>query len=128
QAELRRDHPERFDMAAANRHAAHGGGTKYFGVDKLDAAGMKRLHEISPITAVHKGMSPFLIIHGTADEQVAFEESPAMCEAMKKAGDRCDLIQVEGGKHGMGNWDKSAEMQHWKPEMVAWLKKTMHVK
>jgi alpha-L-fucosidase 2 len=127
QSELRRDHPERFDMVSANRHAEHGGGTKYFGVEKLDEAGMKRLHEISPITAVHKGMAPFLIIHGTADNQVAYEESPAMCDAMKQVGAKCDLIPIEGGGHGMGGWDKSEAMQHWKPELVAWLKKTMKV-
>jgi alpha-L-fucosidase 2 len=70
-------------------------------------------------------MAPFLIIHGTADEQVAYEMSPAMCEAMKKAGDQCELISIAGGKHGMAGWDKSADMQHWKPEMVAWLRKTL---
>ncbi len=128
QVELRRDHPERFDMVSANRHTANGGGARYFGVDTVDAAGMARLHEISPITAVHKGMAPFLIIHGTADNQVAFEESPAMCEAMKKAGDSCDLIRVEGGGHGMSSWEKSAEMQRWKPEMTEWLRKTLKVR
>ena len=126
-AELRRDHPERFEMAAANRHAAHGGGIRYFGVEKLDQAGMARLHQVSPITAVHRGMAPFLIIHGTADEQVAYEQSPAMCWAMKKAGAECELISIAGGKHGMGSWEKSSAMQHWKPELVVWLKKTMKV-
>ncbi len=125
QAKLRRDRPERFDMASANRHAANGGGIGYFGVAKLDDAGLARLREISPLNAVHKGMAPFLIIHGTADEQVAYEMSPAMCDAMKKAGNKCELISIAGGKHGMGGWEKSAEMQQWKPEMVAWLRKTL---
>jgi acetyl esterase len=127
QAELRRDHPERFDMASANRHAAHGGGTKYFGVDSLDTAGMARLRAVSPIHAVHKGMAPLLIIHGTSDDQVAYEESPAMCAVMKKAGGKCDLISIEGGRHGMGSWEKSPAMTHWKPELVAWLKKNLQL-
>ncbi len=84
QAELRRDHPERFDMASANLHTARGGGTRYFGVETLDAAGIARLHEISPITAVHKGMAPFLIFHGTADNQVAFEESPLCAMRLRR--------------------------------------------
>jgi len=29
-----------------------------------------------------------------------------------------------GGGHGMSGW-RAPEMQHWKPEMVAWLNKTM---
>ncbi len=125
---LRRDHPERFDMESANRHLAHGGGIKYFGVDELNDAGLAKLRAASAVHAVHKGMAPFLIIHGTADEQVAYELSPSMCDAMKKVGAKCDLIGIEGGKHGMGSWEKSAEMQHWKPELIAWLNKTLGVK
>jgi alpha-L-fucosidase 2 len=69
---LRRDHPERFDMTSISRHAANGGGIHFFGVDQLDAAGIAKLHSISPMAGVHKGMPPFLCIHGTADDQVAF--------------------------------------------------------
>jgi alpha-L-fucosidase 2 len=124
-AKLRRDHPERFDMASANRHLANGGGIAFFGVSKLDDAGLAHLREISPANAVHKGMAPFLMIHGTADEQVAYELSPAMCNAMKTMGDKCDLISVQDGRHGMTNWEKAPAMQHWKPELVAWLRKTL---
>ena len=85
-AELRRDHPERFNMTSINRHAANGGGIHFFGAEQLDAAGLAKLRAISPIFAVHKGMAPFLCIHGTKDDQVVFEQSPAMCEAMHKVG------------------------------------------
>jgi len=126
-AVLRRDHPERFDMVSANRHTANGGGIRYFGLETLDDAAMKRLHEVSPITAVHKGMAPFLIFHGTKDNQVPYEESPAMCEAMKKTGASCQLIPIEGGSHGMSSWANSPEMQHWKTDVVVWLKKTLQI-
>ena len=124
-AEARRDHPERFNMATINRHAANGGGIHFFGAEQLDAEGLAKLRKISPIAAVHKGMAPFLCIHGNKDDQVAYEQSPAMCDAMHKVGAICDLITIEGGGHGMG-W-RAPEMQHWKPEMVAWLKKTLKV-
>jgi len=39
-------------------------------------------------------------------------------------GASCELIPIEGGGHGMSGW-RAPEMQHWKPEMVAWLNKTM---
>jgi len=42
-------------------------------------------------------------------------------------GAACELIPIEGGGHGMGGW-RAPEMQHWKAEMVAWLKKTLNVK
>jgi alpha-L-fucosidase 2 len=123
-AELRRDHPERFNMTSISRHAANGGGIHFFGAEQLDAAGLAKLHGISPIFAVHKGMPPFLAIHGDKDDQVAFEQSPAMCDAMHKVGAVCDLITIEGGGHGMSGW-RAPEMQHWKPEMIAWLNKTL---
>ena len=125
-AELRRDHPERFNMTSINRHASNGGGIHFFGAEKLDEAGLAKLRSISPIAGVHKGMPPFLCIHGTKDDQVSYEQSPAMCDAMHKVGAGCELIAIEGGGHGMGSW-RTPEMQHWKPEMIAWLKKTLNV-
>jgi acetyl esterase len=123
-AEERRDHPERFNMTSINRHAANGAGIHYFGADQLDAAGLAKLHAASPIFAVHKGMPPFLCIHGNKDDQVAYEQSPAMCDAMHRLGVVCELVTINGGGHGMGGW-KASEMQHWKPEMIAWLRKTL---
>jgi dipeptidyl aminopeptidase/acylaminoacyl peptidase len=49
-----------------------------------------------------------------------------MCDAMRRVGAACQLITIEGGGHGMRGW-RAPETQHWKPEMVAWLKKTLHV-
>ena len=120
-AELRR-----FNMTAIDRHAANGSGIHFFGVDRLDPEGLAKLRSISPLFAVHKGMPPFLCIHGTKDDQVVYEQSTAMCEAMHKVGARCELITIEGGGHGMSGWRKP-EMQHWKPETIAGLKQTLRV-
>ncbi len=125
-ASQRRDHPENFNMKSINRHAANGGGIRFFGVQQLDEAGLAQLWKISPIAGVHAGMAPFLAIHGTKDDQVSFDQSPALCDAMHKVKAGCDLITVEGGGHGMSSW-KAPEMQHWKPEMIAWLRKTLNV-
>ncbi len=125
-AERRRDHPEEFNMVSISRHAANGGGIHFFGAEQLDAGGLSKLHDVSPIFAVHKGMPPFLVIHGTKDEQVSYDQSTAFCDAIRKVGTRCELIPIENGKHGMSQW-KDASMQHWKPEMIAWLQKTLKV-
>jgi acetyl esterase len=122
----RRDHPERFNMTSINRHAAHGGGIHFFGADALDDAGRAKVRAASPIHAVSKGMPPFLCIHGTKDDQVPYDQSPAMCDAMRKVGASCELITIEGGGHGMSGW-RAEDMQHWKPEMIVWLKKTLKV-
>ncbi|MBV8896518.1 MAG: alpha/beta hydrolase [Acidobacteriaceae bacterium] len=125
-AQLRRDHPEQFDMTTINRHAAHGGGIHFFGVAELNEDGRARLRTESPIAAVHKGMPPFLIIAGNKDDQVAYSQSTDFCDAIQRVGAGCELITVEDGGHGMSRWN-TPEMQHWKPEMIAWLKKTLTV-
>ncbi len=122
----RRDHPERFNMTSIKRHAANGGGVHFFGVDTLDAEGLRKLRALAPIGGVHKGMPPFLCIHGTKDDQVPYSQSVEMCKAMKAAGASCELIPMEGGGHGMSGW-RAPELQHWKAGMVAWLDKTLRV-
>ena len=123
-AQLRHAHPERFDMATINRHASHGGGIHFFGVEELNTAGLTKLHALAPITGVHKGMPPFLCIHGNKDDQVSYEQSTTFCDAIRGTGSTCELITVEGGGHGMSRW-RAPEMQNWKPEMIGWLKKTL---
>ncbi len=91
-------------MASINGHQKTGGGIWFFGVDGYDEASFAKLKAISPLYAVHKGMPPFLEIHGTRDDQVPYEQSTLMCEAMHKVGARCDIITVEAGGHGMGSW------------------------
>jgi dipeptidyl aminopeptidase/acylaminoacyl peptidase len=72
-------------------------------------------------------MPPVLAIHGTRDDQVPYEQSTILCEAMRKVSARCDIITIEAGGHGMGGW-KDADQQHYKAEMVGWLKQTLGVK
>src|ERR1039457_2679887 len=59
-AEARRDHPERFNMATINQHAANGGGIHFFGAEQLDAAGRARMRAGAPMGAVPKGRAPVL--------------------------------------------------------------------
>jgi acetyl esterase len=119
----RRDHPERFNMASIRRHFANGGGMRFFGAEQLDEEGVAKLRATAPLRAVHKGMPPFLAIHGTKDDQVPYTQSTAFCEAIRKVGGACELVTVEGGGHGMG-WPE-ASMQRWRGEMIAWLRKTL---
>jgi alpha-L-fucosidase 2 len=119
----RRDHPERFNMESVRRHFAQGGGMRFFGAEELNAEGLAKLRAVAPLRAVHKGMPPFLAIHGTKDDQVPYSQSTSFCEAIRKAGSECELVTIEGGGHGMG-W-KEPSMQHWRGEMIAWLKKML---
>jgi len=126
-ARQRQAYPARFNMASINGHQKNGGSIWFFGVEGYDEAGYAKLKEISPLQAVHKGMPPFLAIHGTRDDQVPYEQSTILCDAMRTVGARCDIITIEAGGHGMGSW-KDADQQHYKTEMIAWLKHTLNLR
>ncbi len=78
------------------------------------------LKNASPYYHVGKGLPPFLLIHGTADKQVPYEQSPAMQQQLRKMGNLCDLYTVREGGHGMGSWANLE--QTWKTYMIEWLR------
>jgi dipeptidyl aminopeptidase/acylaminoacyl peptidase len=80
-----------------------------------------KLRNASPLYHAQKNMPPILLIHGTKDAQVPYEQSVRMQAKLKELGVPCDLITVPDGAHGMGSWDKLPS-QDWKPRMVEWLK------
>ena len=49
------------------------------------------LRNLSPINYVRKDMPPFLLIHGTADTLVPFDQSVQMCRKILEAGASCEL-------------------------------------
>ena len=93
--------------------------------DHLDTAGKARLREASPSTYLTKNTPPFLLIHGTKDEAVPFEQSKLHMDLFRKLGQRCDLITVQDGVHGVINWEKDPRFHGYKAEMIAWLKKVL---
>jgi len=99
--------------------------SQLLGIDKLDAAGIAKLKEASPITYVKPGLPPFLFIHGTKDAAVPYEQSPMMCDKLKAAGNRCEVFTVEGAPHGVGAWEKNPEWQSYKAKLPEWLKQTL---
>jgi acetyl esterase/lipase len=65
--------------------------------DRLEIA-----KQASPITYVTKDDPPFLIVHGTADNTVPFDQAVRFNDAQKKAGIDTTFIRIEGGGHGIG--------------------------
>lgn len=86
---------------------------------------IKRMKEVSAATYIKKGLPPFLLIHSTTDEQVNYQQSVVMQQRMKQAGNVCDLITVEGAKHGM---TIITQFPDTRVQMIAWLKKTLKLK
>lgn len=84
----------------------------------------KRLRDASPYYHVSRSMPPILLIHGTADKQVPYKQSPQFQERLKQLGVPCELITVEGGGHGMGSWAQLPS-QPWKAGLVEWLQRQL---
>lgn len=79
------------------------------------------LRELSPINWVRQDAPPFLLIHGTADQVVPFQQSVDLCAAMQKAGSVCELYPMKGVGHGLRRWESDKGTTAYKARMVSWL-------
>ncbi|MCX6896802.1 MAG: alpha/beta hydrolase [Verrucomicrobia bacterium] len=64
---------------------------------------------VSPYHHIKPGLPPALIMHGTADTTVPFRVAEMFTEAMKKAGNRCELVPYKDQTHSFFNLGKSRE-------------------
>lgn len=97
--------------------------TALLGLTELNDAARAKLRAASPSSRVHAGMPPYLLIHGDADAQVPYEQSPRFQKQMQAAGNRCDLIKVSGGAHGMGKWKEQGS--DYQEQLIAWLRNVL---
>jgi acetyl esterase len=60
----------------------------------------ERWKELSPVDHVRKGLPPTLVLHGTGDTVTPYAGAKRFEEKMLEAGNECQLITHEGGRHG----------------------------
>lgn len=58
-----------------------------------------------PVRNVSKDYPPTLLIHGTKDTDVPYDQSVMMAKQFKEHGVEHQLISIEGGEHGLGGGD-----------------------
>ena len=68
-------------------------------IQLLGGTGADVAKSASPTSYVSKGDSPFLIIHGTADNVVPVAQGRLLNDALKKAGVESRLIEIRGAGH-----------------------------
>ena len=83
------------------------------------------LTRISPVSYVGRGSPPMLLVHGTADKGVHYEQSRLLCEAASAMGVKCDLLLIDGAPHGVENWEGETRFQVWKPRLTGWLREVL---
>ncbi len=64
-----------------------------------------KFHPYMPLRNVTAEYPPTLLIHGTADTDVPYEQSVLMAEQLKQHGVVHELIRIDGGEHGLGGGD-----------------------
>src|SRR5471030_3296568 len=79
-----------------------------FGRTTVDDATLAALREASPLLRVKPGLPPFLLVHGTADQSVPYEQSVLLQASLRQAGVPCELMTIKDGVHGMLYWDAVA--------------------
>lgn len=84
-----------------------------------------KLRAASVTTNLPAKLPPYLLIHGTKDAQVPYEQSVRFRKQTQALGNQCDLITIAEGGHGMGGWDKLNS--DYRVQLVSWLNKTLKV-
>jgi len=60
---------------------------------------VEKANAVSPIEFVAPGQPPALVMHGTADTVIPIDHAFRFTGAMREAGNRCDMVALEGIKH-----------------------------
>lgn len=115
--------PHDLELQVKTRQALGESMQALLGLTTLNDEAWSRLRAASPSSYVRSGAPPFLLIHGTKDAQVPYEQSVRFQQQMQAAGNKCDLITVAEGAHGMGSWEKLGS--DYQQQLLAWLRKTL---
>jgi|GEM_PF-183695 len=75
------------------------------GVTDFDDKAKALLNEMSAINYVKPGLPPFLLLHGTVDKSVPYQQSINFQAKLKAAGVACDLITIDNAPHDISKWE-----------------------
>ncbi len=100
--------------------------TGLFGTAVIDSNMVQQLWDISPINHTRSGMMPVLLVHGTNDNSVPYQQALNFKKRVEDVGGICGLITINGGPHNIAEWSNfDAEYPQ---KIVQWLKQTLHKK
>ena len=94
-----------------------------FGRAVFDEPAQALMRAASPLHFIKPGLPPFLLVHGTADTTVPYEQSVRLQASLRAQRVPCDFLPIEGGAHGMLSWNKVAP--GYRQQVAAWIVKTL---
>jgi acetyl esterase/lipase len=68
-----------------------------------------QMQEISPADHVRAGLPPTIIFHGTGDQVVLFDCIERFRDAMREAGNRCEVVAFDGKPHAFFNYGREED-------------------
>ncbi|MES1195761.1 MAG: S9 family peptidase [Steroidobacter sp.] len=80
---------------------------RYIGADNPDDP---RIDEISPALHADKIKIPILLLHGSNDSVVQFEQSQIMADALRKAGKSYELVKLKSEDHWLSKAETRLQM------------------
>jgi acetyl esterase len=92
---------------------------KAFGMEEVI---LSYLREMSPIEHIKPGLPPFLLVHGTQDRVVPYDQSTQMLMRLRDNGVDAELITVDGGGHGLRGWEMSTLYSAYRAKVIDWLR------
>ncbi len=81
----------------------------------------EELSKYCPLNHVHADFPPTLLLHGTNDEDVPYEQSVLMAEALRKNGVDEQFITIPDGKHQFDEDWENPVVQHAFEEVISFL-------
>lgn len=91
--------------------------------ESMNIEARRLLRQNSPVRYMDAGLPPFLLIHGTADKSVPYQQSIVVRSKLSDLNVPCKLITIEGAPHRITEWEKYST--DFIAQMIDWLKETL---
>jgi alpha-L-fucosidase 2 len=97
-----------------------------FGCQSLDANSLQMLWNCSPINHIKPNLPPFLLVHGTADKSVPYQQSLNFKKRLDAVDIKCDIITLKDAPHRITEWSNFDA--DYGSKIANWLAKTLNKK
>jgi acetyl esterase/lipase len=94
-----------------------------FGVQAMDANSLQLIWEASAINYVRPGLMPILLVHGTEDKSVPYQQSLNFKQRLEDVGGKCELITLKGASHKIMEWNNFDS--DYQKKIAQWLKEQL---